>query len=426
MKAASAWMAAATALAIVAGASAQQQPKPAQQPGAPAPARGFRLRPRALQKPAPAPAKVDPQVARATAKAQDQPPVPSSTEPTDGPQTVAPGSELPPPASPEEMGAPTIALPTGPIEPYLITKDVGPFMVNAHVFRGENATRYAQALVMELRNAHKLPAYIYHLKFMPGQSNIQGMPPTAKPYVRTGQLSPPELDRIHDEAAVLVGNCKTIDEAEDLLHRVQKTHVDCLDGIPSMWKFRKNKGLTRATLTQNPLVAAQNMFAGQPENGAVVDPSILRTNFTPKPDALIKRMNSGPFCPRSIFKCPAPYTMVVAEFSGRATLDANDQGFKDGNSLLKSPLRTAHEDAEKLAEALAKNDQVVRAGYQPYVYHDRYTSRVTLGAFQTPDDPQAKALRELAPKVEVVEKRGREATVHHLTPANELMAVPRP
>ena len=51
---------------------------------------------------------------------------------------------LPEPAALDELGRPTIALPTGPIEPYLLQRQNGPFMVMAHTFRGPDAARYAQ------------------------------------------------------------------------------------------------------------------------------------------------------------------------------------------------------------------------------------------------------------------------------------------
>ena len=58
----------------------------------------------------------------------------------------------------------TVLWPTEPVEPYLLTKQAGPFMVIAHTFRGPDAVRWAQALAMELRSSHQLMAYIYFKK----------------------------------------------------------------------------------------------------------------------------------------------------------------------------------------------------------------------------------------------------------------------
>ena len=44
---------------------------------------------------------------------------------------------------------------------------------------------------------------------------------------------------------------------------------------------------------------------------------IERPAGTRRVDAFVKGLNAGP---RSIFHCPGPYTLQVAEFSGRTTL----------------------------------------------------------------------------------------------------------
>ena len=62
---------------------------------------------------------------------------------------------------------------------------------------------------------------------------------------------------------------------------------------------------------------------------------------------------------------------------------------------------TAADDAEKLADALAKDPEVQRTGFQPYVYHDRTSSKVMIGAFQSPQDPKAPQLRDSLLKLAV-------------------------
>jgi hypothetical protein len=65
---------------------------------------------------------------------------------------------------------------------------------------------------------------------------------------------------------VLVGHCKSIDESEKVLHQVKKIHPKCLDQVPSILPWRKGQGLGRATLTTNPLAAAQNLYPGKAEH----------------------------------------------------------------------------------------------------------------------------------------------------------------
>src|SRR5262249_37492103 len=125
---------------------------------------------------------------------------------------------------------------------------------------------YALALVLELRNTYLLPAYIWHLKIKPGNSNIRDIPPTAAPYVRDGERlaqGSPERYRTYDEAAVLVGNAPTINDAKKLLFHVRPIPPKVMDGLPSIVPWRKGTGLSRALITTNPLAAAQNLYPGR-------------------------------------------------------------------------------------------------------------------------------------------------------------------
>ena len=138
-----------------------------------------------------------------------------------------------------------------------------------------------------------------------------------------------------------------------------------------MWHFRKGKGLSRATRTTNPFVPAEELFPRQP-------------------DVLVAKINDGP---HNIRYCPGRYTIQVASFSGRSTFDPdNDPRFKGVLAAMKSPLATAADDAERLAEALSRDKEILKTGYQPYVYHDRFSSRVTIGSFNSPTDPAAQKL----------------------------------
>jgi hypothetical protein len=293
----------------------------------------------------------------------------SSANPAKG-EVLPYNTEVPPPNM-EEM-KPTIPLPTGPIEPYMLTKANGPFMVLAYTFRGPDAPRQALALVLELRNQYKLPAYILLPKKFPGKSNIRGVPPQAPQFALKDDVGLPELIRALDEAAVLVGDEKTVKDATDLMKTVKKLHPLCIDGQPQMWHVRKGQGLSRATRTTNPFVPAEELFARQP-------------------DVMVGQMNDGP---HNIRYCPGRYTLQVANFGGRSSFDPdNDPRFK-GLMGAKSPLATAHDDAERLAEALSRDRDIQKTGFVPYVYHDRYSSRVTIGSFANPADPAAQQLHD--------------------------------
>lgn len=331
----------------------------------------------------------------------------------------------------------TVKLPplTEPIDAYLLQKEHGPFMVMAYTFRGPDAAKQAQHLATELRREYNLPAYIWLARVQPSRSNIRGIQPTAPEHARNGDMAPPERARMYDEAAVLVGNCKTIDESEKILHEVKKIRPKCLNGYQNLYLHRRGKGLSRALLTTNPFQPSQNLFPGNgaAANGAPIkqgqafDPFVVTQSFSdaPKVDDLVRRINQGPY---TIFKNSGAYTLQVAEFTGRTAVTlTTDKGFAknlpdDDQSLRQSPLVTAAEDAEKLAEALNKCKSM--GPVKAYTFHSRTSSFVTLGGFNSLKDPNQDPVRQRINDIsnEMI-KRGFSQVA--LRPSGVLMMVPK-
>ena len=72
-------------------------------------------------------------------------------------------------------------------------------------------------------------------------------------------------------------------------------------------------------------------------------------------------------------------------------------------------------------------EEIVRAlGVQPYVYHDRTSSKVMLGSYQAPNDPAAERVRQAALNVSLQVKKDGETVLQYLAPAGNLTPVPRP
>lgn len=309
----------------------------------------------------------------------------------------------------DELANVKINLPTEPVEPYLLTKEAGPFMVMAHTFRGPESVRWAQALAMELRSQNQLRAYIYFKKIKPLNSNIRGVPPTAAPTDGEGRISEPEVYRIYDEAVVLVGDAQTMKDAEKLLAVVKKIKPAVLSNVPSIFPWRTGVGLKKAIVTANPLVPAEALFAREE-------------------DPLIERMNHGP---NSLYNCPAPYSLVVARLVGRLTVGDPDQDFLKEENLKTSPLAQASEEAEILAAELNKDTMLKQAGYQAYVYHDRNKSVVTIGQFNVKleqdklaKDPKIQTIRQHLDKLN--QKYLGSGKVTAPMAVTDMMPVPRP
>jgi hypothetical protein len=336
-------------------------------------------------------------------------PLPSTSGPFDG---SSPGGAansvrtmVPEPTPVHELKPPTIALPDEPIDPYLLSKANGPFMIMARVFRGVDAERLALALTKELRNEFHLPAYILRTKDMPGKSLIRGTPPTAPADLMAPDIKMPEKIRTFDEAAVLVGNERTLADQEKLLKYVRKLKPKCLDGVSSMLPWRT--ALCYAYRTTNPYAPAQTLYP--------------RTR-----DKLVMEMNSGR---RSIVNCPGRYSLQLAQFTGRTEFQvgAQIQQFQlFPPSVRDSPLQTAAADAERMAEKLANDPEVRRLGQPVYVFHDRTSSQVFLGSFNSDKDPAAieaheKLLRLAVPLMDKKRSGGGLDTM--IVPANALTDV---
>jgi hypothetical protein len=190
-------------------------------------------------------------------------------------------------------------------------------------------------------------------------------------------------------------------DQERLWKEVKKIKPRCLEKFSSPFPWRT--GLASALRTTNPYVPAQNLYP--------------RTR-----DKLVMQMNSGL---RSIVNCPGRYSLQVADFSGRSSFELNTPAPTHVLTSLKtSPLQTAHDDAEKMADRLAKAPEIQRLGQPVYVFHDRTTSKVFIGSFNAPQDPTARAVRRQlvqdAYNISNKAKRGRAATDTMIVPARAL------
>ena len=76
---------------------------------------------------------------------------------------------------------------------------------------------------------------------------------------------------------------------------------------------------------------------------------------------------------------PGHYTIQVASFTGHSAYAITGQGMSEFHKIINphdSPLQTAHDDAEKLADRLSRSPEIKQLGQPVFVYHDRTSSRV--------------------------------------------------
>jgi hypothetical protein len=157
---------------------------------------------------------------------------------------------------------------------------------------------------------------------------------------------------------------------------------------------------------------------------------VIESQSVPKMvnDPVLKQMNDGS---DSLLKCPGPMVLQVANFAGRTSFDLADKSLADNNFLKSGPLAQAADQATTLAASL-KKCRKMPAGVEAYVFHDRTSSRVYIGPFQSPRDPRLLALldRGTGSQTSVLDEVSRELLARKFTelplaPSGRLTPVPR-
>ena len=275
---------------------------------------------------------------------------------------------------------------------YTLTENHGPWLIMAASFSGERAEDDARKLVVELRQRFNMPAFYYAMTFtMDGGRVGTGIDdygaPVKRRYARGRQVL---------EHAVLVGEYPAIDdtEAQAALDRIKTIEPETLKT-----EGAESSSQSLATVRQFHRYVKRQL--GRPESDGPMGHAFLTRNpllprefFTPGIDPEVVRWNEG--LEFSALRCPKKYTIRVATFRGRSTLQGtNDLPEKKPRRLWQAadePLVVAGENAHKLTVALRS------LGWEAYEFHDRHESYVTIGAFdevqETPDGRLAPATRE--------------------------------
>ena len=255
---------------------------------------------------------------------------------------------------------------------YGLAESNGPWLILAATFSGEGAEQQARDLVHEFRADHSLPAYLHRMTFdLAAEAPMRGRDRTGRPkrakYQRGDAVT---------EFAVLVGDYPAVDdtEAQRVLERVKSLKPVSLTGE------RTNQNLA-GLRTARDLIherAGKKVRRGPMGNAMLTrNPLLPRDYFVPKGvDDFVVQMNRG--VAHSLLDCPGRYTVKVATFRGRTSLEGAVRGLKKSkrSSGGEDPLAVAAENAHLLTHALRKEK-----GWEAFEFHDRTESIVTVGSF---------------------------------------------
>lgn len=266
---------------------------------------------------------------------------------------------------------------------YHLTQKHGPWMIMVTSFSnvrdeamkkdGLTAEQAATELVFELR-AEGIPAYTYSQDAKKGEINTQD---------RLGRNDRRIYAAQRDMVCVLAGNYESIEDkvGKKTLDFVKRFQPKFLKDAKSGAIVRADKGpLSGAFMTINPMVDPKDI--------------VQRTI-----DKETKALNSGIDNP--LIKNPHKYTVQVATFVGKSAA-VSDSNYRGREGAFESKLAgqwgfnlaRAGEDAGQLTAYLRHHyrGQSTAQVNEAYVYHDKYQSIVTVGGFDSPDDPRIKTV----------------------------------
>ncbi|MEX2112029.1 MAG: hypothetical protein WD845_02530 [Pirellulales bacterium] len=282
-----------------------------------------------------------------------------------------------------------------PQELYPISENNGPWTIMAATFTGDGAADQARELVYELRSEYKVPAYTYQKEFDYTEP-VEGKGLT--PYGEAPKMRYRRDDDVV-EIAVMVGDYPTVDdpEAQKVLKKLKYAEPESLkvkDGEETTQALAMLRSFQKQVKQATQPAGSDELKRG-PMGGAfiVTNPLMPNEYFVPKGiDRFVEQMNAH--VPHSLLDCPGKFTVQVASFTGHSIIvDNKVQQAIDRGEEPKSYLEDAAKNAHLLTEALRKR------GYPAYEFHDRSSSIVTIGSFDSVGTRRADGKIEINPAV---------------------------
>jgi hypothetical protein len=276
---------------------------------------------------------------------------------------------------------------------FIVTPQVGPWMILVASYRGEEARLKAEEMCQELRSM-KVPAYLYNraeVEQRKEAERIAAIRELRKEQLRASGLPedtriPIKTIRIEDQLAVLVGGFKDDVAARKYLDEIRKLKPSeklqlkaWVAGPDGKMREQAVNPFQSAFVCRNPSIPVEKAS----QDGA--------------PDPRLKEYNAGESY--SLLKCPKPWTLVVRSYQGAAVVESQNAaksvmskfiGSKSGE-LLNANAQMAHQLAESLR---SKQKGQIGLGLDAYVLHTEYSSYVTVGGFDGPDDPKLQQMQQ--------------------------------
>ena len=305
------------------------------------------------------------------------------------------------------------------------TPDIGPWMVCIHSYVAKEAPEMARQMTYELRTTYRLPAYVFtygleerrkefarvkdlldrqreflkdknlELMYAPRGIDEKNLPAAqlSNDLPLTYVMGLLKVKHIQVQCAVLVGGYASEDVAKRALDAIRKLQQPDPNKVKLDIKFYgedldpKNPGKSKVkygdAMYVNPFTKA---FVCR-------NPSVKQDRGAEEQEAMdinvLRKLNGDESF--SLLHCKKPITLAIKQFQTFTTIQSREEsasimktlGFKtrEGEGIDQA----AH-DAHNLAELLRKNK------LDAYVLHTKYASIVTVGGYDSPEDPNLRAM----------------------------------
>ena len=277
-----------------------------------------------------------------------------------------------------------------------LTQKAGPWLIMCASFVGEEGRQQARRLAQELREKHRLNAYVYSHEFdFAAEVAGQGLGWEVFDLGGEKKLRPkrmkPAGESQFEEIAVLVGDFASVEDA-----RAQKMLAQIKTLQPeSMAYYNVEQAVNDSALAGSRLRAWRDFSKLKSEDpndklkGPMKAAFIMPNPLLPdayfdarKIDVAVLKWNNG--LKYSLLNNKSIYTVKIATFGGESTMELDqiertraEESWrqKNGKEITESKLHNAEKKATVLTDYLRKQ------GIEAYEFHDRYESYVCVGGY---------------------------------------------
>lgn len=295
--------------------------------------------------------------------------------------------------------------PADPNQDIAVTKEHGAWMISIQAYIGPNAPQSARRMVDELRSKYKLSAFVFNYSNEERRKEYERVKVQMEKQRQLLEQMKKELGnqayqinplpvkrpmRVQENCAVLVGGYKDEATARRALEQIRKLDANLLDRSLLDTKFigeddPKTKKIERGRHEYvNPFLRA---FAAP--NPAIKQER--KSGFDDQDIAVLRRLNDGQ--PYSLMACKKRYTLAIKQFAMpggvQTAQDAKPAGLLDPFKTGKQQADLAADNAHTLAKMLR------HMKLDAYVLHTSYASIVTVGSFDSLEDPALRSMQNI-------------------------------